>query len=153
MMRTIAAILALTPAALVAQSSAPAQPSSTPVLQSALLQPAAFAASSASDATSHTVRVSTGVVPPVRLADVNPSLDAGPYELRSGDRTLVISMTIDATGKPTNLKLVRSADDRIVNERILAAVSQFRYQPGTVNGQPVDFPYTVEYTLQQGARY
>ncbi len=154
MMRTIAAILALAPvAALAAKSTAPAQPRSTPVLQSALLQPLALAAAASADTTVRTIRVSTGVTTPVRLTAANPVLDGAPYKLLTGDTTLVIAMTVDPSGRPTNLKLVRSAEDKLVDNHVLAAVSQFRYRPGTIDGRPVAYPLTVEYTLQQGARF
>ena len=148
MMRTIAAILAFTPAALFAQSTAPAQPSSTPVLQSALLQPVAFAASPSADSTAHSVRISTGVTAPVRLTPDTPVLELDDPKLLYGPRTVVISMTIDATGKPTDVKLVQSAGLTLVDNRVLDAVNQFRYRPGTMDGQPVAYPIRLQYNIQ-----
>jgi TonB family protein len=150
MTRTIAAILALTPGVLFAQAHTPAQPSSTPVLQSALLQPVAFAANKASDnapANNSTLRVSTGVVAPqlvhqVELAAIEPSSTMLP-----GDHTVVVEMTIDETGKPTNLHIVQPFTP-VIDQHVLEAVSQFRYKPGTLNGQPTAFPVKLHYTIQ-----
>jgi TonB family protein len=150
MTRTIAAILALTPGVLFAQAQSPAQPSSTPVLQSALLQPAAFVAFKASDnasANAASLRVSTGVVAPklihqADLAAARPLSDSHP-----GDRTVVLEMMVDATGKPTNLHVVAANDPTLDNE-VIATVSQFRYKPGTLNGQPTAFPVRLHYTVQ-----
>jgi hypothetical protein len=150
MTRTIAAILALTPGVLFAQAQSPAQPSSTPVLQSALLQPAAFVAFKASDnasANAASLRVSTGVVAPklihqADLAAARPLSDSHP-----GDRTVVLEMMVDATVKPTNLHVVAANDPTLDNE-VIATVSQFRYKPGTLNGQPTAFPVRLHYTVQ-----
>jgi TonB family protein len=150
MTRTIAAILALTSGVVFAQAQMPAQPSSTPVLQSALLQPVAFAAAKASDhgsTNSTPLRVSTGVVAPqlihqAELANITPSSTVLP-----GDHTVVIEMTVDETGKPTNLHIVKPFN-AIVDQQVVASVSQFRYKPGTLNGQPTAFPIRLHYTIQ-----
>jgi outer membrane biosynthesis protein TonB len=154
MTRTIAAILALAPGMLLAQAKTPAQPSSTPVLQSALLQPVAFAATKSSDnATSSTpVRISTGVIAPKLVHRVTLAPTASRNYVLSADTTVVVKMVVDETGKPTNLHLVGNSDPFIARE-VLDAVNQFRYQPGTLDGQPTAVPVKLEYTLQAGAAY
>jgi hypothetical protein len=144
MTRTIAAILALTPGILFAQSHVPAQPSSTPVLQSALLQPVAFAATSASENGSpntSSLRVSTGVVAPQLVHQPELAIKRS-STLLPGDHTIV-----DATGKPTNLHIV-TPFNAVIDQQVLATVSTFRYKPGTLNGQPTDFPVRLHYTIQ-----
>jgi TonB family protein len=56
-------------------------------------------------------------------------------------------MTVDPTGKPTNLHIVK-AFNAAIDQQVLATVSQFRYKPGTLNGQPTDFPVRLHYTIQ-----
>jgi hypothetical protein len=156
MTRTIAAILALTPGMLLAQAKSPAQPSSTPMLQSALLQPAAFAALKASDnasATSSTVRVSTGVVAPKLLKSVALTADGKAHDrLTAADRTILVGMTVDEAGNPQNVHVIETVDP-ILDGEVVAAVKQFHYQPGTLDGQPAAFPVRLHYVLQQGSVY
>jgi TonB family protein len=146
-MRTIVAILALSSAVSFGQAKVPAQPSSTPVLQSALVNVNPLYASAAAAAAGSPVRISTGVTPPKLIHSV--ALDqSGLYlpQLFNTDRTVVIDMTVDATGKPTDLKLAKSAD-LVTNTEVIAAVSQFRYQPATVSGVAVAIPVKLEYTI------
>jgi TonB family protein len=154
MTRTIVAILALTPGMLLAQAKSPAQPSSTPVLQSALLQPAAFAAIKASNnnpaASNTSARISTGVVAPKLVHQV--SLPANSYRMTSAENTVVIRMVVDEKGTPTQLQVERSADP-ILDQEVLQAVSQFHYRPGTLNGEPVAVPVKLEYKLEPGTAY
>jgi TonB family protein len=150
MTRTIVAILALTPGVLFAQAHTPAQPSSTPVLQSALLQPVAFAATKASDhaaANTSTVRVSTGVVAPQLIHQAELSAIEPSSTILPGDHTVVVEMTVDTTGKPTDLHIVKSFAP-VIDQKVLTTVSEFRYKPGTLNGQPTAVPVRLHYTIQ-----
>ena len=151
MMRTLVAILALSPAVLHAQVKAPAQPSSTPVLRSSLTEPAALSADKpvgTAAAITTPVRVSTGVTPAklVHSAALNTS-EMREYPV---DRTVVIDMTVDETGKPTNLKVAQSAG-QAVDQSVLQAVSQYRYAPATLDGTPVAFPIHLEYVIQHAS--
>ncbi len=149
MTRTIAAILALTPGVLFAQAQTPAQPSSTPVLQSALLQPVAFTATKASDnaaASTSSVRVSTGAVAPKLIHQAEMAAGQPSSLVLPGDHTVVIAMQVDETGKPTNLHVLQTADPTL-DQAVLDTVSQFRYQPGTLNGQPTAFSIKLNYTI------
>jgi hypothetical protein len=143
MTRTIVAILALAPGMLVAQSKSPAQPSSTPVLQSALLQPAAFSAFSAKDntATSSTgkIRISSLVAPKL-IQSVSLTVASSPRMLAT-DSTVVLDLTVDESANPS------------LDQEVVAAVSQFRYKPGTLDGQPTAFPVKLHYTVKQGSSY
>jgi TonB family protein len=58
---------------------------------------------------------------------------------------------VDKNGVPTELKIVRSAGPEL-DHNILAAVAQYRFKPGTVSDQPVDFPVNLEMTLLSPAR-
>jgi hypothetical protein len=152
MTRTIVAILALSPAVLFAQASTPAQPSSTPVLQSSLLAPAAFAVKSENgSANSGPLRISSGVTGPKLLHKVNLASDLN-ARVTSKAQVVVLELTIDPTGVPQNLKVVASTDHD-ANEKIVAAVSQYRYKPGTLNGEPTSFPLRLEVTVPAGTAY
>jgi TonB family protein len=159
MKRTIVAILALAPAMLPAQSKTPAQPSSTPVLEAALLQPVAFADLTSSDKASapinnkpNSIRVSTGVVPPQLLHSVAISAGETHNSVLAVSRTVVLEMLVDETGTPKNLHIVKDTDPTL-DQKVLAAVSQFRYKPGTLNGQPAAVPVRLEYVIKQGVSY
>jgi TonB family protein len=142
------AILALSPVMLHAQANSPAQPGSTPVLQSSNIQPAAFAVPSAGATAPAPVRISTGVTPPHLIhsvvVDRNHVLDVTPGQAR----TVTVDMTVDETGKPANIKVVKSAD-KFTDGGILSAVDQYRYQPATLNGTAVPMSVRINFTIQQ----
>jgi TonB family protein len=138
MKRTMLAILALSPVLLHAQSKSPAQPESTPVLQSSNLQPAIFATArpAVAAAAATPVRVSTGVLPPVLIHSVqltpSPLVPAG--YLRN--RTVGLAFTVDTAGKPTDIKVVKSAGE-ITDAQVLSVVGEYRYKPATLNGNAI----------------
>ena len=147
MKRTTLAILALSPLMIHAQVKSSAQPQSTPVLESSNTQPAALAGIKADHAAAPTpVRVSTGVTPPtlVYSAYINPEhiLKGNPGE----DRTVSVNMTVDASGKPTNIKVVQSSDT-YTDGGVIAAVSQYRYKPATLDGAAIPMDLTLNVTI------
>ncbi len=155
MTRTIAAILALAPAMLLAQTKSPAQPSSTPVLEAALLQPVAIADLKSSDnaaANTGSVRVSTGVVAPKLVQSVALGNGEARTHILAATRTVVVEMTVDTAGNPTNLRIAQPVDPTL-DKKVLAAVSQFHYKPGTLNGVPAAVPVRLKYVISQGAAY
>src|SRR5438309_5478788 len=112
MRRVIAATLVLTPMLLHAQVNSPAktQPQSTPssTLQSSLVQPAELKDSGAA-ATATPVRVSTGVGAPKLIHTV--AIESDSSYVPTGfitDRETVLELVVDATGKPSNVKIVQS---------------------------------------------
>jgi TonB family protein len=92
-------------------------------------------------------RISTGVIAPklIYKVDVNADL-TGPARLVSNDTTVVVGMVVDKTGKPSDLKIVRSADPAL-DQSVLAAVSQYRFTPGTVSNEPVAIPLNLEVVI------
>jgi hypothetical protein len=142
------AILAISPLMIHAQVKSSAQPQSTPILESSNTQPAAFTGIKADHAAAPTPpRVSTGVTPPtlVYSADVdsNHILKGTPGE----DRIISVNMTVDVSGKPTNLKVVQSSD-MYTDGGIVAAVSQYRYKPATLDGAAIPMNVTLNFTIQ-----
>jgi TonB family protein len=149
MKRTIVAILAISPLMMHAQVKSSAQPGSTPTLESSNVQPAAFAGIKSADhsATPTVVRVSSGVTAPVLVHTVNIDREHILAGAASEDRVVRIAMTVDASGKPTDLKVIQSTD-KFTDEAILSAASQYRYKPATLNGSAVPMEMTVNFEIQ-----
>ena len=154
MRRVIAATLVLTPMLLHAQVNSPArtQPSPSSTLESRLVQPAEIKGSEAAATTTVPVRVSTGVGAPklihtVAIASDSSSIPAGFIS----DRETVVEMTVDATGKPSNLKIVNSLGPAM-DHNVLAAVGQYRFTPGTLDGLPTAVPVNLHVLLRSSGQ-
>ena len=154
MRKVIVAALALSPMLLHAQANSPASTDSTkgPVLQSKLDPPRSFNAAASPDRTAAAagtpLRISTGVAEPKLIHTVDISWDNGLLAQQSAiEKTVVVEMTVDETGKPSDLKVVKSSDPSM-NRSVLTAVSQYRFKPGTVSGQPTAVPVTLEITVR-----
>jgi TonB family protein len=150
MRKVIVATLALTPMLLHAQANSPAQTQSSPVsttLHSKLVQPVELNASEAVAHTTTPVRISTGVGAPKLIHTVAVESDAN--WIPTGftfDRKTVVEMTVDATGKPSNLKILQSLGP-VMDHNVLAAVSQYRFTPGTLDGAPTAVPVNLQVIL------
>jgi TonB family protein len=130
----ITAVLSLSSVMLHAQASSPAQ---TQV------------ASNGSDAQIR--RVSTGVVPPKLIYTVDVQADESTARFLNNDTKVVVGMIVDRTGKPEDLKIVSSANPAL-DARVLNAVSQYRFTPGTVSNQPVPSPLNLEVVISSSTR-
>ncbi len=148
MRRVIVATLLLSPMLLHAQAKSPAQPQ-TSTLQSKLVQPATFGSGPESNTigTATSVRVSTGVNAPKLVHTVDVESDAAFTEAARFERTAVVSLTVDPSGKPSDLKIVQSVNP-IMDKNVLAAVSQYRFTPGTLDSQPVSIPVNLSVVLR-----
>ena len=150
MRKVIAATLALTPMLLHAQANSPAQtqsPAST-TLQSKLVQPNELNGSEAVARTTAPVRISTGVGAPKLIHTV--AIESDSDWIPRGfafDRKTVVEMTVDATGKPSNLKILQSLGP-VMDHNVLAAVSQYRFTPGTLDGAPTNVPVNLQVVLR-----
>jgi Gram-negative bacterial TonB protein C-terminal len=157
MRKVIVAALLLSPMLLHAQANSPAQTQTSgtsTTLQSKLVQPKELNASEADHSLAHVapVRISTGVVAPKLVSTVQIESDA--VAAPSGftiDRKTVVAMTVDATGKPSDLKIVRSLGP-VMDKNVLAAVSKYRFTPGTLDGEPTAVPVNLEVVLRSSAR-
>jgi TonB family protein len=157
MRRVIVATLALTPMLLHAQANSPAQPQTSgtsTTLQSKLVQPKDFNASEADHGTAHAapLRISTGVTPPklISTVQIESDSDATPRGFNI-DKKTVVAMTVDATGKPSDLKILQSLGT-VMDKNVLAAVNQYRFAPGTLDGQPTIVPVNLEIVLRTPLR-
>jgi TonB family protein len=158
MRSVIVATLALTPMLLHAQVNSPVQPQTSrtsTTLQSKLIQPKEMIASEADHGTAHVatpLRVSTGVGAPKLIHTV--AIESDPETIATvfnTDKTTVVEMTVDATGKPTDLKIVGSLGP-VMDHNVLAAVSQYRFTPGTLDDQPTAIPVNLQLTLRNPNR-
>ena len=153
MRRVIVATLALTPMLLHAQANSPAQtPSAPPApLHSKLIQPKEFNSSEADHGTVAPVRISTGVVAPKLVRTVPIESDSDRTSTFPVERKTTVAMTVDATGKPSQLKIVQSLGP-VMDKNVLAAVSQYRFTPGTLDGTPTAVPVDLEVVLRTQAQ-
>jgi TonB family protein len=147
MRRLIVATLALSPMLLHAQASSPAK-TQTPAantLRSELVAPALTGSDTVGTTTS--VRVSTGVNAPKLIYTVGVEADSDFAPVNSFERTAVVSMTVDPSGKPTDLKIVQSVNP-VMDRNVLSAVSQYRFTPGTLDNQPTAVPVNLAVILK-----
>ena len=56
-------------------------------------------------------------------------------------------MLVDEKGVPSNLKIVQSVGADMDNN-VLAAVKQYRFQPGLLNHEPVAVPVNLEVVIR-----
>jgi TonB family protein len=132
MRKLIVAILSLSSFMLHAQASTPAQ---TQVASSGSAK-----------------RISTGVIAPKLIYKVDVVADStGPARLLNNDTKVVVGMIVDKTGKPYDLKILKSAGAG-VDASVLAAVSQYRFTPGTVSSQPIATPLNLEVVISSTYR-
>ena len=89
----------------------------------------------------NSVRVSQGVVPGVLIRKVMPIYPADAPRQSSGKQTVVLDFLIDEQGRVQDIKLVSGAP--LFARAAQAAVSQWRYRPYQLNGQPVAMHTTV----------
>src|SRR5882757_5876903 len=150
MRKVIAATLVLTPMLLHAQANSPAKtqsPSSSTTLQSKLAEPAELNGSDAARVTAP-VRISTGVGAPKLIHTVTIESDSEMIPTGfTSERSTVVEMTVDATGKPSELKILKSLGP-VMDHNVLAAVGQYRFTPGTLDGAPTAVPVNLHVVLR-----
>ena len=57
--------------------------------------------------------------------------------------TVVLELVVTSDGRPTQIKVVRSLDPEGLDDQAVAAVEQWRFEPGRLAGTPVDVLVTV----------
>jgi TonB family protein len=115
------------------------------ILAAALLGGLLSATAFATTVDSHQkIIASTHLVAPVPAQIVHPVDLPRSYE----GATVTLSLTIDATGLPHDIKVV-SRGDRAVSKSLIAAVSQWKFTPGLLNGLPVTTKVTLPLQLEE----
>jgi TonB family protein len=134
-MRNVAvAILSLSSLMLQAQASTPAQ------------------TETANSGSASIHRVSTGVIAPKLVYKVDVVADSSrTASMLNNETTVVVGMVVDKSGKPSDLKIIRSAGPA-VDSSVLAAVSQYRFTPGTVSNEPIATPLNLEVVISNSYR-
>ena len=148
------AILALSPAALVAQAGTPAQPSPHPLLRSSFATSDArpnLPAAAKLPASGGPRRVTSGVTSP-RLIHTERLPELKTTKLSARAQKVVVLMVVDRSGTPRDLRILESAD-RDLSGRVLAAVNLYRYEPGRLDGMAVDVPLRLEVVVPAGTAY
>jgi TonB family protein len=148
MRKMILATLAFCPMLIHAQVNSPAQPQSAgpvPVLESRLTAPKAPGSAPAAAIPTGPVRISTGVTAP-KVIQTLPIIENADWRWSPNEteRTAVVKMTVDTHGTPTNLQVIQGLNPAM-DADLVAAVSQYRFKPGTLNNQP--FPIEVDLTV------
>ena len=83
-----------------------------------------------------------GIVPPRVVHKVDPEYPPG-FRREGITGFVTIQAMIDRTGRLLQPSVVRSTDHRL-DDLALAAVRQWRFKPGTVNGEPADVLFMVD---------
>jgi TonB family protein len=97
-------------------------------------------------------RISTGVIAPKLIYKVDVVADStGTARLLNDDTKVVVGMIVDKTGRPSDLKIIKSAGPA-VDASVLAAVSQYRFTPGMVSNQPIASPLNLEVVISTSYR-
>jgi protein TonB len=52
--------------------------------------------------------------------------------------TVLLELIVRASGLPSNIRVIRSIDAGGLDEEAVRATSQWRFEPGRLNGVPVD---------------
>jgi TonB family protein len=88
------------------------------------------------------LRSAPGTKPPVLISQVNPEFSD---EARRNkiEGVVIVSLVVDEEGMPIDIRLVRGAGHGL-DENAIAAVSQYRFEPATLDGKVVAYPMTVE---------
>ena len=94
------------------------------------------------------LRVSTGVIAPTIVSAVQITVPEGaaPAAVPAGAQVGLL-LTVDRNGQPRNIRVVRSLN-AAWDARVVQAVGQFRFHPGSIDNQPItmDLNLTVNIT-------
>src|SRR5581483_5056416 len=80
--------------------------------------------------------------PPVATERVAPKFDTG----RAVRGSVLLAGTVTPEGKIINVSIVRSLDS-MIDDRAMAALRQYKFSPGLLNGQPVYATFREEITF------
>lgn len=146
MRRIILSTLFLSTALVHAQTSTPGQ---GVTLEARNNETSASAASTDASIPTTARRISTGVTFPKLISTPTVSLSAADFpRIDLAAQHMVVSFRVDENGAPQNVRLVKSVS-QAVDERVLAAVRQYRFAPGTLDNQTVAVDVNLVVNFQQ----
>jgi TonB family protein len=82
------------------------------------------------------------VTAPRVIVEVNPVYSSEAL-VRRIQGTVALEFVVRADGRPADIRVVRSLDPGGLDTQAIAAASQWRFDPGRLNGQPVDVLVTL----------
>ena len=86
--------------------------------------------------TSKPVRISTGVVGPKLISEPAFKVSQGDFAGNPELKIVIVRFRVDESGKTQNIRLLQSVNS-IVDERVVQAVSKYRFIPATLDGNKV----------------
>lgn len=87
-----------------------------------------------------------GVSPPRLIYSVDPGFTEDAKKKKISG-VCVLSLIVDTTGHPTRIRIVRTLDPGL-DVNAIAAISQYRFEPATLNGKPVAVSINVEVSFR-----
>ncbi|MHB1959174.1 MAG: TonB family protein [Acidobacteriaceae bacterium] len=152
--KIITSTFVLSPMLLLAQASPPAQPRtpSPPAEMSKLIKPPVSSpfnpdGSSIAPAAAP-VRISSGIVAPKLISSAHIQWAGDSFV---DDKTVIVHLTVDPSGKPVDLSIVRSSNP-LMNQNVLEGVKQYRFQPGTLDDSPYSVPMDLEVVVRSPSK-
>jgi periplasmic protein TonB len=93
------------------------------------------------------IRLRSGMEPPRKTVNVLPKYPATAQAAHI-DGTVVLDAVIDATGRVTDVRVIRSI--RLLDQAAIDAVREWRFTPTLLNGNPVPILLTVTVQFRLG---
>jgi outer membrane biosynthesis protein TonB len=82
--------------------------------------------------------IDNGVIEPLLIHSAPVLTDPTSSQATPFDTTFVLQLNIDKTGEAQDIRILKSANP-LLNDRVIEAVQQFRWQPATLKNKPVSF--------------
>ncbi len=93
--------------------------------------------------------VSTGVKFPQLLESADVNVPSDSYDrIVPNNAEVVLSLNVDEQGKPQDIHIVKSVNKKL-DERVVAAVRQFKWQPASLNKQTIPFEMTLKVDVKR----
>jgi len=144
MRRTIVSTLFLSTVLLHGQTSTSAQSATLEARNNAV-----NSLSTDADLSSHARRISTGVIFPKLISGPKMSVSATDFVTRDlAGQQAIVSVRVDENGNTQNIHLVKSVN-QVVDARILAAVREYHFVPGSLDERTVPVDVNLVFNFEQ----
>jgi protein TonB len=88
-------------------------------------------------------RAGGSVTPPRVIVEVKPTY-TNRAMLDRIEGSVLLEVIVRASGIPTNIRVIRSLDPDGLDGEAVRAASQWRFEPGRLNGHPVDVVASIQ---------